>query len=342
MTLGYYGVLTLGQARDMAKVRLAKVINGIDPLAQRQKVEQGGTVKVLCKRFLNDHAKVKKKTWKEDEYKINKYIIPTWGSMKASAITAEDVSALHLKIGRKHKYQANRVVELLSKMFALSYKWGFLEKGAENPATDIDKFRERKRDRWVREEELPRLAEAINQEDNIYIKSAFWLYLLTGMRKSELLNAMWTDVDFTRNEIRLAETKAGRVHHVPLTDPAIRVLSALPRQQGNPYIFCGRREGQPLVEVRKAWVRIRKAAKLEDVRLHDLRRTVGSWLATSGASLPLIGSVLGHSNPSTTQIYARLGQDPARRALEGHAVKLMEIAEKREENETEKIQSGIV
>lgn len=330
MTLGPFGVLTVDQARDMARLHLAEILKGIDPLEKREQAARGETVKDLCEMFIERHSKVHKKTWKDDEYRIEKHIKPAWGSLKASSITSADVSALHTKIGRDSgHYEANRVVELISKIWERAEHWGgFVLKGSPNPARGIEKFKERKRDRWVTPEELPALATAINQEENIYIKAALWLYLLTGTRKSELLKAKWVDVDLVRQELRLPETKAGRIHYVPLSEPAVRILRALPRQKDNPFVFCGRKEGGRIVEIRKAWVRVRKAAKLPDVRLHDLRRTVGSWLVGSGASLPLVGKILNHSNPSTTQRYAWMAEDHARRALEDHAQRLLTIAEK--------------
>jgi len=117
-----------------------------------------------------------------------------------------------------------------------------------------------------------------------------------------------------------------------LNRPVIKILSELPRVSSNPYVFPGKVPGRPLVNISKAWRRIRRNAKLEDVRLHDLRRTVGSWLASAGESLVLIGRVLNHSNPSTTAIYARLGEDHVRKALEDHGERVMAIVEKVEHN----------
>ncbi len=199
----------------------------------------------------------------------------------------------------------------------------------ENPARGINRFKEYKRDRWVNPEEWPRLAQAIDTEPGVYVRMALWLYLLTGMRKTELLSAKWTDIDWQRQELRLGETKAGRIHYVPLSAPAMAILRDLPRIEGNPYILPGHMPGRPLRNINTPWERIRKAAGVEDVRLHDLRRTVGSWLAQSGNSLHLIGRVLNHSNQSTTAIYARFGQDHVRQALEEHAARIMGVAGKR-------------
>lgn len=323
--LGRYGVLTLDQARDKARKALAGVLDAKDPMAQKR---LGKTVKELCKAYLERHAKVHKKTWAADERRIRQHILPAWGSLAASVVSHADVASVHSNIGREHRYEANRTVELVSKMFQLARRWGYVPEDHANPARDIDHFREEKRDRWVTPEELPRLAQAIDQEPNLYARSALWLYLLTGARKSELLAAKWAEVDFERRELRLPQTKAGRTHYLPLSEPALTLLTNLPKLDGNPYIFPGLKPGAHLVNINKPWRRIRKAAGVEDVRLHDLRRTVGFWLAQAGNSLHLIGRVLNHSNQATTAVYARFGEDHVRQALEAHGKRLTGIAGK--------------
>lgn len=328
MALGAYGVLTLDQAREKARQLLVETLAGTDPLEARQRAAGGETVKALCAAYLERHAKPHKRSWKDDQRRIDRRILPLWGNLKVASIKRADAAALHHRIGQAHPYEANRTLELVSKMFDLARRWGFTPEDHPNPARDIDHFRERKRDRWVTPEELPRLAMAIDQEQNPIARAALWLYLLTGARKSELLKARWEDVDFGRAELRLPDTKAGRTHYLPLSEPALALLGALPRFQGNPYVFPGLKAGAHLVNVDKPWQRVRQAAGVEDVRLHDLRRTVGSWLAQAGNSLHLIGRVLNHSNPSTTAVYARFAQDQVREALEAHGKRIMGVAGK--------------
>jgi integrase len=325
LTLGTYGVLTLEQARNLARQRLGEVIGGEDPLEKRKKATQGETMQALCEAYLERHAS-RKRSARDDRRRIAQHLLPAWGARKVDSMTRADVAALHTKIGERAPYEANRTVALVGKMFELARRWAFLPETAANPARGIDKFKEKKRDRWVTPEELPKLAAAIAREPNLYIRVALWLYLLTGVRKTELLHARWSDVDLVRGALRLPETKAGRIHYVPLSAPAVGILRALPRQEGTPYVLPGQRAGQHLVNVDDSWQRARKEAGVEDVRLHDLRRTVGSWLALAGNSLPLIGRVLNHSDPKTTAVYARLGDDPARQALADHAERITAIA----------------
>ena len=318
LTVGAYRVLTLEQARKLARTELLKVKSGADPQAERRKARLASDVRGLADVYLERHAKARKKSWKEDERRLNKYVLPALGSRKIADVKRADVARLHTRIGDTKPYEANRVLALVAVMFNKAAEWGLLDEGAPNPAARVQPFKERSRDRWITPTELPKLVEAIEAEPNPYIQAAFRLYLLTGLRRNELLGLQWKDVDFERRELRLDDTKAGRSHVVPLSAPALEVLRSLPRTIGNAYVLPGHIRGKPLVNVSKPWQRIRKRAGMEDVRLHDLRRTVGSWLAAGGASLPLIGKVLNHSNASTTQVYARLAEDATRTALEQH------------------------
>jgi integrase len=338
MTIGTYGVLTLDEARKAARAHLAKVETDpeADPLEERRKAVQGETMASLCAAYMVRHGNAKKSA-AEDQRRIDAHLLPAWGRLKARAIKRVDVEALHRKIGKRAPYEANRVLALLSKMLELARRWGFVPEDHANPARGIDRFKEQKRDRWLTPEELPRLARAIDEEPNQTARAALWLYLLTGARKSELLKARWEDVSFERAELRLPDTKGGRVHYIPLSGPALTLLQQMPREEGNPFILPGRgpraatadekaQTPTHLVNISKPWNRVRKVAGVEDVRLHDLRRTVGSWLAQAGNSLHLIGRVLNHSNASTTQVYARFGEDHVRAALEQHGARIMGAA----------------
>jgi integrase len=291
MTIGAYGPLTLDQARKKARKHLAEVIDGGDPLDSRQKAARGATMAALCNDFLKLYAKQRKKTWREDQRRIDRHILPNWGRIKIKSIKRSEITSFHTKLGETSPYEANRILALLSKMFEM--------------------------------------AKAIDRDPNVFVRAAMWMYLFTGLRRSELLQLKWSDIDPTRNEIKLLDTKAGRPHYVPLSLEAIKLLNTIPRLDGNPFIFPGARKGKPLVNIGKPWDRIRKEANLEDVRLHDLRRTVGSWLAQSGKSLHLIGRVLGHSNASTTKIYARFAQDHVKSALEDHGKQILAISGKK-------------
>lgn len=322
MKLGKYGAISLDEARRLAKQHIGSITGGSDPLVTRQRSRHGETVADLCRTFLEGHAKIRKRSWKEDDRRMRRFILPTIGRSKLKTLSRSDIASLHRRIGQTAPYEANRTLALLSVMFEFAITQGLREEAAGNPARRIPKFPEHKRDRWVTPAEIPRLTTAIDAEENPYARAALWLYLLTGARKSEVLLMRWADVDLVQRQWRLPTTKSGRTHYLPLVDEAVSILQGLPRQQDNEHVICGARPGAPLINISKPWLRVRRQAGLDDVRLHDIRRTVGSWLAQNGETLHLIGRVLNHSNASTTQIYARFTDDNVRRALTSHSDRL--------------------
>lgn len=327
MVIGNSSVIALDEARKRARKKLSQIDDGTDPLAEKKKAAGAATMKALCTDYIERHAKPHKKTWTADERRIQRHILPAWGSRQVVSVTRADVATLHHEIGKNGApYEANRIVALLGTMFECGKAWGFLPESAANPARRIKKFPEHKRDRFVTTEEMPRLIAAINAEKDVYIRASFWLYLLTGLRRNELLNLKRDQIDWTRKEAYLPDSKAGRPHVSPLSGPAMAVLRQIPALDGNVYLLPGRCIGRPLVEIKTAWQRIRTAAGVPDVRVHDLRRTVGSWLAQQGNSLHLIGRVLNHSSPSTTAGYARFHQDTVRAALEEHGHRLLAVS----------------
>lgn len=327
LTLGAYGPLTVDMGRRLALRRKADVIEGRDPLAEKQAAAHALTVREMAALYIERHAKPRKKTWEADQRRLARLVLPRLGPRPLATITRADVADLHHEIGATRPHEANRTVALLSKLFECAIGWGRLPDNHANPARRIQKFKEQKRDRWVTPEEMPRLLQAIGNERNVYIRGALILYLLTGLRRSELLGARREYIDWERRELRLPDTKAGRPHYLPLSAPAMAILRSLPTEEGNPFLFPGQRPGRPLVELKMAWERVRTLAGVPDVRIHDLRRTVGSWLAQANHSLHLIGRVLNHTTPSTTAVYARFQSDTVRQALEDHGRRVLAAME---------------
>jgi integrase len=318
-TLGPYGPLTLEQARRLAMEKAGEIARGGDPAEERREHRQVVTFGELETLYLERHA-VRKKSKANDVSLLNHHLA-SWRTRRLTAITRGDVAKRHAEMGKDHPTWANRAVALIRTMFNLAQDWG-LHPGP-NPASRIQFFKEVKRDRYVRPDELPRLWRALQTEPNPYVRGAFFIGLLTGARRTEVLTMEWADIDFTQALWRIPETKAGRPHTIPLARLVVEELQKLPRLNGNPYVFCGRWGKSHLVNVSIPWRRIRKEAGLDDVRIHDLRRTLGSWLVGAGSSLPLIGKVLNHSQAETTAVYARLQLDPVRAALEANADKMM-------------------
>jgi integrase len=330
VTLGRYGVLTLDQARRKANRMLAELTEGLDPAEEkRRKRAQSVPLDTFAERWLEDYARAHRRSWREDKRRIENRINPALGRRSLAAVTPGDVAKLHAKIGKTAPVEANRVVQLLRAIFNAAIAWQVLPKGHENPAQvsrspyssagkNVRTFGEQSRERFVRPDEMPALLKAIEVDRDSQARAVLKLLLFTGCRKSEILRAKWEDVDLDRGELRLEVAKSGS-RLVQLSTEAVQVLSDIPHD-GSPYLFPSPQDpSKPRSDIKKAWKRIRTAAKLEDVHLHDIRRTVGAWLANAGASELLIGKVLGHRDPAATRIYARLTDETSRQALEEFA-----------------------
>lgn len=328
--LGPVGALTPDQARRLAREKLAAVAAGHDPSAERRANRQAETVGSLCDRYLDLHAKPRKRSWRDDQQRIEAYLKPRLGSVRARDVTRADARALHRWIGQTvSRFVANRTLALFSHLFNWGEREGFLPEGHPNPARGIERFPERPRERWLGPDEVGRVARALASEPNVHVRVYFLLALLLGTRKRELLHAQWRDLDEARWTLRLPETKSGRAHELPLGQQARGLLEALPRPEGNPHLFPGCVDGAPLsvAAIDQAWRRIRLAAGVPDARLHDLRRTLGSWVVQQTGSLALTGALLGHSDPRVTAAhYARFADESRRSALDAHGAAVLAAA----------------
>lgn len=318
-TLGSYGKLTVQQARVRAKKMLVSVLDGADPVEEKREGRAAATFADLAERYLEVHARPKKRplSVKTDEGLLKNHILPRLGRRKVKDIDRADVSALHHAM-RGTPTQANRVVALLSKMFNLAEKWGY-RPDYSNPARHVDRYKEQPKERFLCAAELAKLGEALREaeEAGSELPSAILairLLALTGARRNEILCLRWDEVDFARGVI-VVDSKTGR-KRIPLSAPALKLLSQAYREKDNPFVCFGVRYGKRLVGIQRPWERIRSAAGLDDVRLHDLRHTHAAMGAGLGLGLPIIGKLLGHSQPSTTQRYAHLADDPLRQAAE--------------------------
>lgn len=173
-------------------------------------------------------------------------------------------------------------------------------------------------ERFLSVDELARLGDALQEAERTKTELpsaivAIRLLLLTGCRFSEIVTLRWDEVDLERKCLRLSDSKTG-AKTVHLSEPAIEALESVDRQPGGPFVIAGAKPGSHLVNLRKPWCRIRAMAGLDDVRIHDLRHSFASVAVAGGLSLPMIGALLGHSQPATTQRYAHLAADPLRQA----------------------------
>jgi integrase len=312
MNLGSFGVITPDAARGYALQALGKIEAGHDPMDERRAREQAITVNQLAVIFENNHivlnARLKASTAREYRHALNRYILPALGRMKAAEVTRADVARLHLGMQEK-PYQANRTLEVASKMFNLAEEWGYRPEGS-NPRKRIKKYPEQKRERFLSAAELKRVGEVLAEmeAERVEMSSAIAatrLLMLTGCRLNEIMTLRWDHVRLGLGELRLPDSKTGP-KVVQLGQAAIEVLRNIQRLEYNPWVITGKVEGARLTDLQPFWQRVRARAGLNGVRIHDLRHTFASVAAGEGMSLPMIGKLLGHTQVQTTARYAHL------------------------------------
>ena len=318
VTIGSYGALTVEEARAEARRILGEAATGKDPASVRQRARAGDSFGAVLEQFLRHHVEVRRKKRTGEEYRriARLHLLPRWSERSLTELTRADVVRLHREMADA-PYAANRTVALLSKFFNWCESQG-LRPDNTNPCRHVEKYREEKRERFLSLEELSRLGKVLDQEEREagfmpWIIGAIRLLIFTGARLNEILTLQWAEVDVQRGVLSLADSKTGR-KTIYLNPFAVDVLRSLPRLDGNPFVICGGRNGRHLVNLEKPWRGIRARAGLEDVRLHDLRHSFASVAAASGLSLPIIGKLLGHTQPQTTARYAHLSADPLKEA----------------------------
>jgi integrase len=315
LTIGRHGSpWTPDNARREALRLLGLKAAGHDPASERDRQKGAITIAELGRRFLQEYVPQHCKLRTAEEYQraVDKYINPILGRHRIADLTRSDVAQLHHHF-RDRPYQANRSVAVLSKMMNLAEAWGLRLDGS-NPVRHVKKYREDKRERYLTKAELQRLGAVLADPQTKAIESPFavaaiGLLVLTGARLNEILTLRWENVDLENQVLRLPDSKTG-AKPIYLNAAAINLLRTMPRMAGNPYVIAGKNPGARLINLQKPWRRIRAKANLAGVRIHDLRHSFASVAAGTGMSLPMIGKLLGHSQPVTTARYAHLAVDP--------------------------------
>jgi integrase len=316
-TIGAFPDWRTAAARAEA-AELKKIVDrGGDPLGDIQARRAAPTVADLCDRFITEYLPRKRpSTQKTYRQQIEGEIRPVLGRLKVAEISFADVDKLHRTISKRAPYRANRCVALLSRMFSMAIRWGMR---TENPCRGIERNPEHKRRRYLSAVELGRLTRALAAHQDQQSADIIRMLLLTGARRGEVLAAKWADVDLVAGvwSKPAASTKQKADHHVPLSDPARQLLAELRNrsQADSEWVFPGQ-DGAHRKDVKDSWANLCRAAAITGARVHDLRHTYASVLASAGLSLPVIGALLGHSTPTTTARYAHLFDDPLRAAAE--------------------------
>src|SRR5262245_29102773 len=345
VTLGKVGSLTPDEARALARKMLGAVAHGSDPAALKAAERRASTLQELAEIFLAEHVEAKRKRTTAAHYRglLENVVLPELGNRKAEQVTPSDIARLHTKM-RNRPYQANRMLAVVGALYVFAGKRKLVPFGF-NPARGIEKYPEKKHERFLTTDELSRIGDAIREAETVglpyeidgtkrtakhapkkanrrtkigpHAAAALRLLILTGARLREILHLEWEHVDLQRGLLLLPDSKTGK-KAIVLNAPALDILAKLPRV--GTYVIAGQAAGtdndKPRADLNRPWRAIAKRAGLSGLRLHDLRHTHASIGAGLGLGLPIIGKLLGHTQPSTTARYAHLDTDPLRRASE--------------------------
>jgi integrase len=351
ITLGRYPAMSIIQARQMVAQHNGAIAVGQNPAEDKRSLRQESTLGEVFKRYMVEYAKPHKKSWEIDEQRYNVHLIH-WQNKKLSAIKKQQVQKLlvHIadnqrmlegidKAGRRKvkkvggKGASNQILRLLRKVFNLAIDWGW---DGDNPCTRIKEYKSQSRDRFLESDELPKLFGALAEEPNTTARDYILASLLTGARKDNVLSMRWDQVNLERGEWFIPETKNGESQRVPLISAMHDLLKDRKVECGNgEWVFPSHGATGHLTNPEKTWKRVLARAGIDDVRgtrLHDLRRSMGSWQANTGASLSIIGKSLNHKNVNTTAIYARLSIDPVRESMEKAADAMFEAGGVKKDN----------
>jgi integrase len=339
MNIGRWPEWSVTAARERAKELRRAIDEGRDPLAVREDFREAPRVKDMIDRYITEHLpKLAKNNAGDQVSMLRKMLEPAWGNKLVTEITKSDVArfldfvaegrprpskakpnnrARKLQGHKPTPIRANRMGEVLRKMFTLAMEW---EWRADNPAQGFHRRIEQARERFLGPEELTRIAAVLDNAEDQRGAAIIRMCMLTGARVGEVRTARFEqfNLDYAIWSKPAATTKQRKIHRVPISQEVVTILRQ--RQMvvpnGNPWLFPGEVIGQPVREIRRFWARVQKEADLPDVRIHDLRHTFASLLVSGGASLEMIGRLLGHSQMQTTQRYAHLMDSPLRAGVD--------------------------
>jgi integrase len=340
-TIGAHGTLTPDEARSTAKQILGLAANGADPALEKQNKRKQITVAELCDRYLAEGCGTKKSsTLDTDRGRIERHIKPLLGRKKVADVTRADIKRFLQNVAegktavdvRTRKYgrarvsggrgTASRTVGLLGGIFSFARD---LELIIANPVQGVKRFADKRCTRFLSEAELASLGEALrvasSAGSNPYGIAVIRLLIFTGARKSEIEALRWSEVSIDQALLSLADSKTGQ-KTLLLNPGALSVLSELQCVDESDFVFPAGKGLGHYVGTPKVWGKVRNIAGLSDVRIHDLRHSFASIAVSMGASLPIIGALLGHRDAATTQRYAHLQDDPVRSATNAVAARI--------------------
>jgi integrase len=313
-----YSEIGLVAVRKQAQSMIVQLGAGQDP-ASVVSAPDDPTLDVVFEWWKRTHG-LRKKTVEADA-KMYALHLAALGARRVSAITRTDVRELHAKLGQAHQTAANRVLALLRAVINKAIADEVIP--GPNPAVGIKAYAEKSRDRRLSLTEAQALFKALLATDSQQLRDYVLLSLFTGARRANLCAMAWADIDMGAAVWRIPETKNGRPQIIPLLAEEMAILTARKAAASGPWVFPGRTDAKTgkakgvtghLVEPKKGWATLLKRAGIGDLHIHDLRRSLGSFMVDTGASIEVIGKTLGHQSPAATAIYARLSLEPVKLA----------------------------
>ncbi len=310
------------QVKRRARQLRSEVTLGGDPGAKKAERRAMPLYSELARQHLAD-AKLHQRSYGTTEMYVRRHILPRWGKVRVSDIDSRAV-AQWLADKRAEGLAPATVIKIkaiFGRSFELGARWGIA--GCDkNPIRGIQsKPLNNARERFLSADEAVRLRTAAAASKNPQLQHIVGLLLLTGARVRELLDARWEHVDVERRAWLIPTSKTGKARHVPLSQAALNIIAALPRFDSCPWLVPNPDTRKPFVSIKHGWQAARDAAKLEGLRIHDLRHSAASFMVNSGVDLFAVGKVLGHASYQSTQRYAHLANDTLLAAVEAGAAK---------------------
>lgn len=344
LTIGRYGALTVDEARDLAKRSAYQKDAGSDPVADRRSYKAAPTMSDLLNRYISDHLEQRcsESTRRDVVALIEKHIRPRLGTIKVNDLTRADIAKLHNAMKATPR-RANYAIACLSKALALAEEWGLRPENT-NPCGKINRYEQEHRTRFLTGDEITRLGEVLAEAETLGLPwrttkdaaesgkhlakgdnrrtklswqaiGAVRILLLTGARLSEVTGLKWSEVDQAAGTLALPDRKGGKRKPHPVSKAAMDAIAALPKTKGSSFVFPRTTDPKRPISsevMESAWQRIRWRAGIEDVHLHDLRHTIGTYAAQAGVSGFIVRDLLRHRNITTTARYANFDADPVR------------------------------
>ena len=322
--LGDFGIMALEQARDKARVMLGELAKGNDPTKQNQR--DGVTLSQFYPLFVKDHfdKHIKPSTTRTYHSLLTTVILPALGKRRLDTITRSDVEAM-MNRNSNRPTTANHALVLLKLMLDKAQQWELMPP-ALNACSNISKFKTQPKERYLSNEEIASLINALNQFEQAQLAqqnaiTLIRLLMMTGCRKNEIVMLRWDELELDEGVLRLKDSKTGR-KDVILSKDAINILQTALNNHSE-YVFPGKDGIKPIQGLQKIWERVRKTAGLDDVRIHDLRHTFASVAVSNGIPLYEVGRLLGHASMQSTQRYAHLDRSRLQKSLNKFSNKLI-------------------